>query len=85
MGLLDMQQPQQAQQPQQPQGGLLAGAPGQANLPPEMIRVIEQIKQAPPEQQRAMVEQIIEKIKAMPKSPQEIEQAIQQFIQAVQS
>lgn len=53
-------------------------------MPPELVQAIQQVKQAPPEQQQAFMQQIMEKIQAMPKPPEQIAQAIQQFTQAMQ-
>ncbi len=52
-------------------------------MPPEMLQVIEQIKAAPPDQQQGMVQQIVQKMQSMPKPPAEIQQAIQQLMQAL--
>lgn len=83
-GLLDMQGAQAPMQ-QPMQGGLLGAAPqGGMRMPPEMMKVVEQIKSLPPDQKNMAAQNIIEKIQQMPKSPQEKQQAIQQFMAAVQ-
>jgi hypothetical protein len=83
-GLLDMQGAQAPMQ-QPMQGGLLGAAPqGGMQMPPEMMKVVEQIKSLPPDQKNMAAQNIIEKIQQMPKTPQEKQQAIQQFMAAVQ-
>jgi hypothetical protein len=84
-GLLDMQGAQAPMQ-QPMQGGLLGSMqqPSSAQMPPEMMKVVEQIKSLPPDQKNMAAQNIIEKIQQMPKSPQEKQQAIQQFMAAVQ-
>lgn len=85
MGLLDAMQPQA----QQPQGGLLSGmeqAPAQGGLPPmppELVQAIQQMKGASPEEREAFIREIVGKIQGMPKPPEQVEQAIQQFMQAM--
>lgn len=91
MGLLDMQQQQPMQQGMQ--GGLLGGGMsgmptqgqgGAMPMPPEMMQVVQQIKMMQPDQKNQAIQQMAEHIQKMPKSDQEKQQAIQQFMTAVQ-
>lgn len=80
-GLLDMQ----SAQPQQPMmGGLLGAAPQVGmQMPPEMMKIVDQINSMPPEQKSMATQQMIERIQQMQKPPQEKQQAIHQFLAAV--
>ncbi len=80
MGLLDSM-PQGAPQ----QGGLLDGmAPqGGSQMPPEMMEMVQKIKQMDPAMQQQVLQQLIQKIQTSGKPPAEAQQAIQQLTQAV--
>lgn len=95
MGLLDgsMQQ----QQPQQQMGGLLGGmpmggqgaAPGGAPqaggvLPPEMMQMIQQVKSADPQKQQQFIQHVVQQIQTSGKAPEMVQQAIQEFMGAMQ-
>lgn len=75
----------QGMQPQQPQmGGLLGGQPQSSGMPPEMVKVVQSIKMLPPDQKEQATMQIVQRINSSPKPDNEKQQAIQQFIDAVQ-
>lgn len=80
----------QGMQPQM--GGLLGGSlqggmqqPQQdGGMPPEMMKIVDQIKMLPPDQKEQASMQIVQRINSSPKPENEKQQAIQQFIAAVQ-
>lgn len=85
MGLLDMN----AQPQQQMMGGLLGGGMAQGGMqgggmPPEMMKIVQQIKSAPPEDKEQMVQMIVESIQGQNKPEQEKMQAINQLMTAIQ-
>jgi hypothetical protein len=86
MGLLDMNQ--QGMPQGQMQGGLLGGGTQQPQgniiqMPPEMIKIVDQIKIMPQDQKMQAIQQMAEHIQNMSKSDQEKQSAIQQFMSAV--
>lgn len=86
MGLLDMN----AQPQRQMMGGLLGGGMAQGgqgigqSMPQEMMRVVEMIKQAPEEDKQKMAEMIVQSIQGQNKTDQEKQQAVTQFLSALQ-
>jgi hypothetical protein len=82
MGLLDSMTPQQ-----QPQGGLLGdmgAAQGGSQMPPEMMQAIQQMKTADPATKQQFIQEVTQKIQASGKPPEQIQQVLQQFMQAMQ-
>ena len=91
MGLLDMG----GAQPSQPQGGLLGGYQPQAQaqggqggamaqMPPELLKAIAQIREASPEEQQAFMQKISAMIQSNVKDPAQAKQALEQIAQALQ-
>lgn len=87
MGLLDMG----GAQPSQPQGGLLGGMQGGqpqgvalAQMPPELLRAIAQLRDGSPEEKQEFMQKISTMIQSSVKDPEQARQALEQIAQALQ-
>jgi hypothetical protein len=84
-GLLDMQGAQAPMQ-QPMQGGLLGAAPqGGMQMPPEMMKMIQQVKSAPKDQIDAFVQKVVSSIQSAPdKTPEAKQRVISEFMAEMQ-
>lgn len=88
------------QQQQQPQGGgVFAGlgqapaapaAPGgmpqggQSSLPPQLLQMIQQAKQAEPQVKQQFIQHVMQQLQSSGKPPEMVQQAVQEFMGAMQ-